>query len=478
MSLIKKIVHLTRLDVLLERCFSAGFGVYVKAHPDCYLHLKRQFEEHQSQQMQALEFSKGSGVSIHGSAELVYYRGLSLGNNVHIGEQAYLHALGGITIGDNTHIGRNVTILSSSHGHTDALPYDTQINLQAVQIGKNVSIESHVTILPGVTIGDGAIVKAGTLVTQDIANCRIITTAPVNVSTPRDSVHYQQLNDAEKWVGATGRLLSAQARSNYGLSADELGANLFFVLGTGRSGSTAFAKTLNGYGNITCQHEPKLPLVALSTQYAHHEISAEEAKNTLQKLYCDQRIYPHHLHGESDQKYSNLVALLHEVLPKAKFIWLLRNPVDTINSTYSRGWFSQQDLFPTSAQEDERRLPFKPLYSQFRVHADKVGVMSRDEWHRMSPFARNCWYWSYWNQLIEQQFTDLPEDQKLMLRLENLQERLDDVASFLKCGSLKNVRVKQSNQASYQLSTQAAWTDAMHREFQQLCQPSFQRWYS
>jgi acetyltransferase-like isoleucine patch superfamily enzyme len=66
-----------------------------------------------------------------------------------------------ISVGKNTVIGYNTTILAHEY-------LIKEYRLGVVEIGDEVLIGANSTILPGVTIGDGAIVSAGTLVHKDV----------------------------------------------------------------------------------------------------------------------------------------------------------------------------------------------------------------------------------------------------------------------------------------------------------------------
>lgn len=66
-----------------------------------------------------------------------------------------------ISVGRNTVIGYNTTILAHEY-------LVKEYRLGEVKIGDEVMIGANTTILPGVTIGDGAIVSAGTLVHKDV----------------------------------------------------------------------------------------------------------------------------------------------------------------------------------------------------------------------------------------------------------------------------------------------------------------------
>lgn len=66
-----------------------------------------------------------------------------------------------ITVGRNSIIGYNTTILTHEY-------LINEYRLGDVRIGENVMIGANSTILPGVTIGDGAVVAAATLVHKDV----------------------------------------------------------------------------------------------------------------------------------------------------------------------------------------------------------------------------------------------------------------------------------------------------------------------
>ncbi|PES64148.1 acetyltransferase [Bacillus cereus] len=66
-----------------------------------------------------------------------------------------------ITVGDNSIIGYNTTLLAHEY-------LIREYRLGEIIIGNEVMIGANTTILPGVTIGDGAIVSAGTLVHKDV----------------------------------------------------------------------------------------------------------------------------------------------------------------------------------------------------------------------------------------------------------------------------------------------------------------------
>lgn len=89
--------------------------------------------------------------------------GAKIGRYVSLGLDAQLDVLmpGRITIGDDAIIGYNTTILC--HGYV----HDTY-QVGNVAIGKGVAVGANCTILAGVTIGDGAVIGAMSLVNRDV----------------------------------------------------------------------------------------------------------------------------------------------------------------------------------------------------------------------------------------------------------------------------------------------------------------------
>jgi acetyltransferase-like isoleucine patch superfamily enzyme len=477
-GLINRLATSLKLDLLWDKLVGHGLYLHAIRNPDILCHLQKQAERHYADHLATWPFSKGAGIRISGAAHIEYPRGLVVGNNVHIDEGCYLDARGGILIGDNTHISRNVTICSSHpRFEGDALPYDNMQVDKPVTIGKNVWIDMNVTIVPGVIIGEGAVIRVGAVINEDVPALAIVSSAVAVISNTREASRYKQLEQQQRWSGNGGNLLTEKAKSAFNRTAEQLGEKMFFVLGTGRNGSTAIAKNLNRHAGIICQHEPKLSLVTLSTKYSHREVSIEKVKQELMMLYCEQYTFPDLVYGESDQKLSNMVPLLRDILPSAKFIWLLRNPVDTINSTFSRGWFLDNDLYPTQVQRETYTENYKPMYSQYRVHADKAGLMSEQEWKDMSPFARNCWYWSYWNEMIEAHLKTLPVGQSMLVRLEDLQFQMPEILRFLGLPYDVSLEVQQANQAVYKLLTQSDWSADMQADFDRICLPNYRRWY-
>ncbi len=130
-------------------------------------------------------FSKLTGTQVDKSFRCFPPFYTDCGKNIKIGKNVFINACcrfqdqGGIEIGDGCLIGHNTTIATLNH---DFNP-NKRANLHPapVKIGKNVWIGSDCTILPGVEIGGGAIIGAGSLVTKSVPANSIALGSPARV---------------------------------------------------------------------------------------------------------------------------------------------------------------------------------------------------------------------------------------------------------------------------------------------------------
>lgn len=97
-----------------------------------------------------------------------------LGDRVFVGHGCSFLDLGGITIGDRTMISPRVTLVTEGHPVEPAERYDF-ITVAPIVIEADVWIGAAATVLPGVRIGHGSVVGAGTVVAKDVPPLTVVS---------------------------------------------------------------------------------------------------------------------------------------------------------------------------------------------------------------------------------------------------------------------------------------------------------------
>jgi len=149
----------------------------------------------------ALARSFGDGTRIESGVGFKHVETFEIGNNVFIGAQTFIQGRydGTCQIGDHTWIGpksyfdaRNLVmgeyvgwgpgamVLGSAH---TGLPIDvpiiqTDLDIKPVRVGDWTDIGTNAVLLPGVTVGKGAIVGAGAVVTKDVPPFAVVAGVP------------------------------------------------------------------------------------------------------------------------------------------------------------------------------------------------------------------------------------------------------------------------------------------------------------
>lgn len=143
------------------------------------------FTDEHTEEFRKLFPNIGEGSRVCIPLKGVRFYNVKIGRNVVVMDGCLMMAAGGITIEDNALIAANVQLISNNHD----LCKRSVITCRPIRICRNVWIGAGSTILPGVTVGENAVVGAGSVVTKDI---------PAN----------------EIWVGNPARFLKKVPRNN------------------------------------------------------------------------------------------------------------------------------------------------------------------------------------------------------------------------------------------------------------------------
>jgi acetyltransferase-like isoleucine patch superfamily enzyme len=129
-----------------------------------------------------LGVSMGEGAGIHLGCYVWFYGprqlrriGLRIGAHSRVNRDCCLDARGGLDIGDNVSVSPEVAILTASHVVNDP---DFRVEVRRVTIENHVWIGTRALILPGVTLGRGCVVAAGSVVTRDVQPLTIVAGVP------------------------------------------------------------------------------------------------------------------------------------------------------------------------------------------------------------------------------------------------------------------------------------------------------------
>lgn len=151
--------------------------------PRAYLHLVKVINFYNYTHvipMRSANIGKGACIAPTGSFSNAH--NLSIGNNAHVGDGTKIWAgksLGKINIGDNFLAGPGVFVTAANYDFRKGSPVrDQRKNEKPVLIGNDVWIGANAIVLPGISIGSGAIIAAGAVVTKDVLPNRVVAGSP------------------------------------------------------------------------------------------------------------------------------------------------------------------------------------------------------------------------------------------------------------------------------------------------------------
>lgn len=126
----------------------------------------------------------GADCRLGGNLVLRTHKGgkILLGDGVELGDYALIQANAGVEIGDGTWVGPYAVLRDTNHlfqgsdAHWRLMPHITE----PIRIGKNCYIGAGSYIMPGVTLGDGAVIAPMSVVHRDVPPLEIWAGAPAS----------------------------------------------------------------------------------------------------------------------------------------------------------------------------------------------------------------------------------------------------------------------------------------------------------
>ena len=131
-------------------------------------------------------FKIGKGTIISGTPTVAgletFYDNLVIGEACYINVNCHFDISGPIIIGNGVSIGHNVLILTNTHEMGTAYRRAGDLVTRPVRIGSGVWLGARSTVLPGITIGEGAVVAAGAMVTKDVPPHTVVAGVPAKIT--------------------------------------------------------------------------------------------------------------------------------------------------------------------------------------------------------------------------------------------------------------------------------------------------------
>lgn len=167
---------------------------YLTKYIPFYFKLRR----YELQSSQKINFVPQGAYSLELLGDLKKFK---IHNTSHLKSDTVIECTGGVEIGKYFHTGKGLTIFSTNHNFESnvSIPYDNKNIAKKVVIKDFVWIGANVTIVPGVTIEEGAIVGAGAVVTRDVPACAIVGGNPAEIIKYRNKELFYELKEQEKF---------------------------------------------------------------------------------------------------------------------------------------------------------------------------------------------------------------------------------------------------------------------------------------
>ncbi len=169
-------------------------GIVSALDPRAYLHLMRMANYYNHTHVAPRrKLTCGPGAGISPDVSFANAERIAIGKNVSIGSRCHLWAgpsKGRIVIGDDCLFGPEVLLTAAGYRFNDGSPVTRQAMDEAdIVLGNDVWLGARVIVLPGVSIGDGVIVGAGTVVTKSLPAGAIAVGQPGRVVGERAPVY-------------------------------------------------------------------------------------------------------------------------------------------------------------------------------------------------------------------------------------------------------------------------------------------------
>jgi hypothetical protein len=203
-----------------------------------------------------------------------------------------------------------------------------------------------------------------------------------------------------------------------------------FAIGTGRSGTTFLHEIMAKDKKVDSSHERHIWSDSYLRFVRWYQLNVD-----VEGCWAIKQAAVEHAHNkgedyfESSQYISFHTLELHELFD-AKFIFLIRHPIQVVNSYFSKGWYA-----PPICRKDPRLPPsMQPGHKYPHHHFGRIMAFQDEgkDWDNLSRIGKIAWYWKTVNQRILEDIKKLPENSILTTRLEDFSfDKYEEMYAFL-----------------------------------------------
>jgi hypothetical protein len=255
--------------------------------------------------------------------------------------------------------------------------------------------------------------------------------------------------------------------------------NFILSFGAGRSGQNWFSKIFNSHQNWigTCERFSDYEAFYRYITFYNLPINKQNFFKLLE-LSSNRDMAKYQNTFISSPYFSFGVEELYKKLKPNYLIFNIRNPVDSIQSFYQKGWYLNSNDF----------INFGPsiditnnLYRSFSRIIPKDNYLN--EWLKLTRIGKLTWFWTTTNKTIYNSFNKIQNVEKLFVKLEDVDqnyemyEKLSERFNFkkkLKKKSFENVLTKSSNFEFDYAYNYKDWSKIEKKEFASIIEKNFQ----
>lgn len=237
---------------------------------------------------------------------------------------------------------------------------------------------------------------------------------------------------------------------------------VFFVLSTGRTGTTWLSSILNTCPSAKVEHEP-VPREQIEQVRASHSSSAARSYINdlrLKEIFLRSRDLDNiDVYGETNSALRRHLIPLKEAMPSATLIHLVRDGRDVVRSVYSRGSYAESH----------------PLY---RDYMPPDAPFSHSEWLKLTEFERTCWAWRMENEFLRDHISLRARFEDILSSYELFRKQiLNPLALDLDRSIWSESMQKSKNSTSdYRIPKWEAWSQEMKDTFTKICSEEMRKY--